>query len=127
MYKRQSLVRAEPAAVGIPGMLGAEESGAFETEESIGGLQTRTQTVTFCCHEELGEDKTLVREEFDLPSKLEVGDVLSATGTAAVNDFTGGAGRVGVLGTIEVRVLHRPQEAGNTLVVTCLLYTSRCV
>lgn len=113
-----SLVRDEPAAVGIPGMLGAEESGAFETEESIGGLQTRTQTVTFCCHEELGEDKTLVREEFDLPSKLEVGDVLSATGTAAVNDFTGGAGRVGVLGTIEVRVLHRPQEAGNPLVVT---------
>ena len=28
----------------------------------------------------LGEEKTLVREEFDLPARLEVGDVLSATG-----------------------------------------------
>lgn len=108
----------EPAAMGIPGMMGAEESSAQAPEDDIGGLQTRQQTVTFCCHEELGEDKTLVREEFDLPSKLEVGDVLSATGTASVNDFTGGAGRLGVIGTIEVRVLHRPEQAGNPLVVT---------
>lgn len=81
-------------------------------------LQKKQQTVSFCCHEALGEDKTLVREEFDLPAKLEVGDVLSATGTARVNDFTGGTGRVGVLGAIEVRVLHRAQQAGNPMVVT---------
>lgn len=113
-----SLGEDESAVMGIPGMLSAEQPSNQESENDIGGLQTRTQTVTFCCHEELGEDKTLVREEFDLPSKLEVGDVLSATGTAAVNDFTGGAGKLGVLGTIEVRVLHRPQEPGNPLVVT---------
>ena len=33
-------------------------------------------------------------------------------------ELTGGAGRVGVSGTVEVRVLHRPQEAGNPLVMT---------
>ena len=32
--------------------------------------------------------------------------------------MTGGAGRVGVCGRIEVRVLHKPKEAGNPLVTT---------
>lgn len=97
----------------------SEASSAQESdEEAPTGLQTRKQGVTFCLHEELGEGKTLVREEFDLPAKLEVGDVLSATGTANVTDFTGGNGRVGISGVIEVRVLHRPQEAGNPLVIT---------
>ena len=81
-------------------------------------LRTRMQRVAFCRTAPLGEEKTLVREEFDLPARLEVGDVLSATGEAAVAELTGGAGRVGVSGTVEVRVLHRPQEAGNPLVMT---------
>ena len=87
-----------------------------EGEET--GLQTREQTVTYCCHDALGEDHTLVREEFELPARLEVGDVLSATGVASVGEMTGGAGRVGVSGVIEVRVLHRPLEAGGALVMT---------
>ena len=81
-------------------------------------LRTRMQRVAFCRTAPLGEEKTLVREEFDLPARLEVGDVLSATGEAAVAELTGGAGRIGVSGTVEVRVLHRPQEAGNPLVMT---------
>ncbi len=40
------------------------------------------------------------------------------TGEAAVTELTGGAGRIGVCGTIEVRVLHKPKEAGNPLVTT---------
>ena len=81
-------------------------------------LRTRKQTVTFCRTAPLGEEKTLAREEFDLPARLEVGDVLSATGEADVSELTGGSGRIGVCGTVEVRVLHRPQEAGNPLVMT---------
>lgn len=81
-------------------------------------LRTRMQRVAFCRTAPLGEEKTLVREEFDLPARLEVGDVLSAAGEAAVAELTGGAGRIGVSGTVEVRVLHRPQEAGNPLVMT---------
>ena len=81
-------------------------------------LRTRMQRVAFCRTAPLGEEKTLVREEFDLPARLEVGNVLGATGEAAVAELTGGAGRIGVSGTVEVRVLHRPQEAGNPLVMT---------
>lgn len=72
-------------------------TGAREDPE----LRTRMQTVTACASEELGADKTLVRDEFDLPAKLGVGDVLSATGVASVSDLTGGNGRVGVTGVIE--------------------------
>lgn len=102
---------------------------AFETidrelvtraEDAAGGddLQTRMQTVAFCVGEMLGENRTLVREEFDLPSKLEVGDVLSATASATVGELSGGNGRIGVSGTIEVRALHRPRESGNPMVTT---------
>lgn len=89
-------------------------TGAREDPE----LRTRMQTVTACASEELGADKTLVRDEFDLPAKLGVGDVLSATGVASVSDLTGGNGRVGVTGVIEVRVLHQPQEPGHPMVIT---------
>lgn len=86
--------------------------------DGAGNLQTQMQTLSFCTHEELGEGQTLVREEFDLPERLGVGEVLSATGTAEAKELTGGSGRVGVQGTIEVQVLHRPQEGGNALVTT---------
>ena len=92
-------------------------TGARDPDGEL-GLQTRMQTISFCRSEELGEGKTLVREEFDLPAKLEVGDVLSATATASVGELSGGSGRVGVSGVVEVRVLHRPQEPGRPLVVT---------
>ena len=114
------------ALVGL--QLEAFETGDYELVTGVrqagdggqgpGGLQTKMQRVSACVTQPLGEEKTLVREEFDLPEKLGAGDVLTATGTATVGEFTGGAGRVGVTGTVEVRVLHRPQEGGNPLVVT---------
>ena len=103
------------------------QAEAFETTrqelvaDAAGGenaLRTQKQTIAFCRTAPLGEDKTLVREEFDLPARLEVGDVLSATGEASVSELTGGAGRIGICGTVEVRVLHKAQEAGDPLVMT---------
>ena len=101
---------------------------AFETAErelitdaqdgEAGNLLARRQTATSCMNETAGENKTLVREEFDLPAKLGVGDVLSATAAAGGCELSGGNGRVGVSGRIEVRVLHRSKEAGNALVTT---------
>ena len=38
-------------------------------------LRTRMQRVAFCRTAPLGEEKTLVREEFDLPARLEVGEL----------------------------------------------------
>ncbi|MBR4040023.1 MAG: DUF3794 domain-containing protein [Clostridia bacterium] len=101
---------------------------AFETEKKdlvtgaqdgeTGNLLTRRQTAVSCMRENAGENQALVREEFDLPAKLGVGDVLSASAAAGACELSGGNGRVGVSGTIEVRVLHRPQKTGNALVTT---------
>lgn len=94
----------------------AQDEGA--REETPANLQTKTENVVFCMSEPPGEGKTLVREEFDLPQRLGVGDVLCATATASAGELSGGSGRVGVSGTISVRVLHRPAEPGNPLVTT---------
>ena len=97
----------------VSGVKGAEEDGLTGD-----ALQTRMQTVPFCVVQTLGTGRTLAREEFDLPSRLGVGDVLSATATATTGELSGGSGRVGVSGVIEVRVLHRPAENGRSLVTT---------
>jgi len=81
-------------------------------------LQQRLQKITCCMAETIGQGRTTVREEFDLPQRLGVGDVLSASGAAGECELAGGNGRIGVSGRIEVRVLHRPREAGNALVTT---------
>lgn len=101
---------------------------AFETAQrevvsdaadgETGNLLMQKQKVSGCMHELVGENKTLVREEFDLPGKLGVGDVLSASASAGDCELAGGNGRIGVSGRIEVRVLHRPSEAGHALVTT---------
>jgi len=81
-------------------------------------LRTRMQKIQFCVCDKLGESRTLVREEFDLPQRLGVGEVLGATATATAGDFSGGNGRIGVSGVIEVRVLHRAKVQGEPLVTT---------
>lgn len=81
-------------------------------------LQLRTQTITSCMGETIGQGREMVREEFDLPQRLGVGDVLSATATATAGELAGGNGRVSLSGVVEVRVLHRPKENGNALVST---------
>ena len=101
---------------------------AFETAQreivsdakdgEAGNLLMQKQKVIGCMSEITGENKTLVREEFDLPGKLGVGDVLSASAIAGECELAGGNGRIGVSGRIEVRVLHRPSETGNALVTT---------
>ena len=81
-------------------------------------IQKRIQTIAYCTGETLGENRSLVREEFDLPARLGTGEVLSAAATATADDFSGGNGRIGVSGVIQVRVLHRPTAAGAALVST---------
>lgn len=75
-------------------------------------LQKRRQTVSFCITGRLGENQTLVREEFDLPARLKSAEVLCATATASADEFSGGNGRIGVSGVVQVRVMHRPAEGG---------------
>jgi len=82
------------------------------------GLYKQMHSVTCCCSELLGEETAFAREEFDLPARLGADEVLTATGTAHVADIAGGNGRVSVSGTVEVSVIHRPQESGRALVMT---------
>ena len=106
-------------------LLGAE---AFETAQREvitgaqdgvpGNLLLRRQKASSCIHEMAGEEKTLVREEFDLPAKLGVGNVLHASAMAGECELSGGNGRIGVSGKVEVRVLHRPAQQGDALVTT---------
>jgi len=88
------------------------------SQENQDNLRTRMQTVSCCVSDRLGEGRMLSREEFDLPQRLGVGDVLCATATATAGDFSGGNGRIGVSGLIEVRVLHRAKAQGEALVTT---------
>ena len=99
---------------------------AFETAEHslITGqtenpnLRTRQQQIAFMARERIGEERTLVREETDLPAKLAVRDVLGATATASPGEIAGGSGRIGVTGTLTVRVLHQNAEPGKPMVIT---------
>ena len=81
-------------------------------------LRVKEQTVQLVTCENVGEGKTLVRDEFELAPKLGAGDVLSATGTVSGAEITGGNGRIGVSGVIEARVLHQSEEPGRPLVTT---------
>ncbi|MBQ4266471.1 MAG: DUF3794 domain-containing protein [Clostridia bacterium] len=95
-------------------IIGAQQEQTADKQN----LQTLTQTAAYCCSELLGENKTLVREEKNLPAKLGAGDALCATAEATASEISGGSGRVSVSGRIEVRVLHRPLAQGQPLVTT---------
>lgn len=81
-------------------------------------LRTKAQSIAFLTRERIGEEKTLVREETELPARLAVRDVLSATATVSPGEIAGGSGRIGVTGTLTVRVLHQSSENGSPMVTT---------
>ena len=82
------------------------------------GLCTRNQTVTAAVCDPLGEETALVRQEFDLPQRLQTDGVLTATGVVSSSEITGGGGRIGVSGAVQVHVLHQAAQQGEALVET---------
>ncbi len=86
--------------------------------EGADGLCVKRQQIHGCVNELLGEETALIREEYDLPARLQVDHVLTATGIADVTDITGGNGRIVVSGTVEIQVLHQAEKAGDPLVET---------
>jgi len=99
----------------------AFESAEISAAADFGNGSTickKMQTLSLPFSRMLGEEKAIVREEFDLPDRLGIQDVLTASATAQVRDITGASGRIGVSGVIEVRVYHRPEKSGEALVMT---------
>ncbi len=96
---------------------GGERSAAADVQGDA-PLCKKEQTLQLNTSKMLGEEKALVRQEFDLPDRLGVMDVLTASAAAQVRDITGASGRIGVSGVVEIRVLHRPEKKGEALIET---------
>lgn len=56
-----------------------------------------------------GGTDTLLREEMALPAGLEIRETLFGTARASINDVTGGMGRAGVSGMVELEAVHAAQ------------------
>lgn len=65
-----------------------------------------------------GTADTLLREEFALPASLEIRDTLFATARLQSCEISGGAGRAGVNGTLQLEVCHACSLPGKPLVIT---------
>lgn len=81
-------------------------------------LRTRSEEITWERTREVGKERTLLREEFDLSSALGVGETLFATAQAHTGEITGGEGRANVTGVIDLCVYHAGAPGTKPLIVT---------
>lgn len=65
-----------------------------------------------------GGSEVLLREEFDLPAALQVKETLFATAAATVGEITGGLGREGISGQVNLEAVHASALPGQPLVTT---------
>ena len=103
LYGRAMTQQPVEALTGIAGVEGLE-------------ISTRQITVKRTVAEGAGE--TLLREEFALPEGLKIRDTLYGTATAQLTDVTGGLGRIGMTGQVNLEVVHASGMPGKPVVVT---------
>lgn len=65
-----------------------------------------------------GYGEMLLREEFSLPEGLQIRETLQATARPQLQEVTGGLGRAGVTGQIQIEVTHASTLPGKPLVIT---------
>lgn len=65
-----------------------------------------------------GNREVLLREELELPAGSDVRETLFGTARVTVNDVTGGMGRVGVNGTVELEAVHASAREEQPLLIT---------
>ena len=82
------------------------------------GLQVRTQQLTVKRTVASGSGETLLREEFPLPAGLQVRETLCGRAIIRTGEITGGMGRAGVGGTVQLEIYHASDMPGKPLVVT---------
>lgn len=81
-------------------------------------LRTRSKDVIWQRIREIGRERTLLREEFDLSGALGIGETLFATAQAHTGEIIGGEGRASVTGVIDLCVYHAGTPGSKPLVVT---------
>ena len=86
--------------------------------KGVAGLELCTRQLTLCRTVAAGDEETLLREEFALPQGLQVRETLCADAAVQVEEVTGGVGRAGVCGTVQLEVYHASELPGKPLVVT---------
>lgn len=79
-------------------------------------VRTRMAEVGWACMREIGRERTLLREEFELPGALGVSETLFAAAQVNAGEITGGEGRAQLTGVIDLCVYHAGTE--KPLVVT---------
>jgi len=65
-----------------------------------------------------GSGDILLREEFELPQGLQIRETLYAMATPTLSETTGGIGRIGLNGQIQLEAVHASSLPGRPVVVT---------
>lgn len=84
----------------------------------VEGIQSRGREVQVMRTVASGEEETLLREEFALSEGLGIRETLYATARAQVQEITGGLGRCGVTGQVELEAVHASDLPGKPVVIT---------
>jgi len=84
----------------------------------VEGIQSRGHEAQVMRTVASGEEETLLREEFALPADLPIRETLYATANAYVQEITGGLGRCGITGRVELEAVHACDLPGRPVVIT---------
>lgn len=82
------------------------------------GIESRSREAQIKRTVAAGADETLLREEFALPEDAGIRDTLYATARAQVEEITGGLGRCGLTGRVELEAIHACDLPGKPVLVT---------
>lgn len=82
------------------------------------GIESRAQEVQVKRTVATGQDESLLREEFALPAELGIRETLYATARPQVQEITGGLGRCGLTGRVELEAVHASDLPGKPVIVT---------
>lgn len=93
-------------------------SGIGDIENAGSNVRARKEQVSTAVSQEAGSERMLLREEFDLPAALGVGETLFATARVHTGEISGGQGRASLSGVIDMCVYHAGVQGGKPLEVT---------
>lgn len=84
----------------------------------VDGVESRARAITVKRTVANGDTEKLLREEFALPESLQIRETLYATARVQLGETTGGLGRAGVSGQVELEAVHASDLPGKPVVIT---------